>query len=342
MPDDKVAGVDLDQYQKEKEEFEKATDILLSADPEKTDEEIMKGLDNPEADSTGEAGDATKDQAKEADEKSKTDPDPDPINPDQGINPDTSNDKVADNDSDVDWKAKADSLEAELAKERQKTSSWNGRITAANNKVKEYEERIVQLNAKIAAGSSSSDNAESNSNDSETAVLNKFREDFPEMGSVIDIFEKRIDAAKSSRAKDTDDNSYDGPTDAEVNTDNDGGKKEPVTDHMKAIREIHPDLDEAVNSGVLLTWINTQPDFIRSTLQTIYEKGSSDQVIKMVSEFKAKSGWKSQLDTAADTENNKAKKKLDAMREVNSDSGGAPSNGPDKNDYAGAAKEAGL
>lgn len=336
MPDDdKVAGVDLDQYQKEKDEFQEATDALLSADPEKTDEEIMAGLDNTEADDTGEAGDATNNQADEADDKSKTEPDPDPVNPDQGVViPDTSDKQVAD-DTDVDWKAKAESLEAELAKERQKTSSWNGRITAANKKVKEYEERIIELNAIIAAGKTS--DGSSKTTDADKDTLDKFREDFPEMGSVIDIFEKRIDAAKQGKAKATDDSLYDGPTEDEIKTD-DGAPDQ--TDHIKTIREVHPDLDEAVSSGVLLTWINQQPDFIRSTLQTIYKKGSSDQVIKMVTEFKAKSGWKSQLDKTTDAAGKKAKDKLDAMREVNSDSGGAPTDGPDKNDFEGAAKEA--
>ena len=338
MPKDEVAGVDLDQYQKEKEEFNDAVDAVLSADPEKSDDEIMEAFDKADDDSTSEAGDATKDSTDEA-AKKKSDDDSELNSSSQGITDGeatvTKEEKVPDG-TDLNWQEKAESLEAELAKERQKTSSWNGRITAANKRVKELEDKIVELNALIAAKASTNDTAASD--DSDQAKLDRFREDFPEMGDVLSILQQKIDNVKPRDKVDTtestDDVPYDGPTDTDT---------EPVvTDHMKKITDVHPDLGEMVNSGILLTWINKQPDYIQPALQTIYKTGSADQVIKMVTEFKEKTGWKSQLDQATDDSGKKKQSKLDSMKEVDSESTGAPTGGPDKNDFAGTAKEIGL
>jgi hypothetical protein len=111
---------------------------------------------------------------------------------------------------------------------------------------------------------------------------------------------------------------------------------------MATIRKSHPDLDEMVNTGVLRTWINQQADYMRPHLDLIYQSGTTDQVIDMVKRFKEASGWKSQLDTQGADKRTAQQKKLDSLKEVNSESGGAPPEGPDKNDYDGAAKEAGL
>jgi len=346
MPDEvkkeEVAGIDLDSYNKEREDFGETVDDILAMDPEKSDEEIIAALDAKRSvEKKSEAGTAIKDSAdKQADaidetlasellkdgqevtdgvSNDNTDPEPSATIP-----------KVDPNDTSVDWKSRSAVLETELAKERQKTSSWNGRISAANKRVKELEDEIVtlkQFNDNVAkAAKPVADPIPDSDND----VLERLRNDFPELSDVVDVLVKRIDGvSKSDKAVPAE------PAQKpEVN---------PITkEHMNSIHAVHPDLGEMVRTGVLQTWINRQPDYIRPTLQDIYDTGQSGQVIKMCTEFKNKTGWKSQLATAEDRAGDKKSDKLKSLMEVNSNSGGAPPGEPDRNDYAGAAKEAGL
>jgi hypothetical protein len=333
----KDAKVDLDQYQKDKDEFEEATDIVLAADPEKTDEEILAEMDKKDADDTGVAGEAKKDPVKDAtdDSESAADPALFGVSPestdDAGVKDDEATDpqKKSDKDTDAtDWKAEAEKLKAELATEKQKTSSWNGRITAANKRAEDAEAKLEEaLKAKPKEATAD------DSTESDVAKLEKFGDDFPELKSTIDLILKKVEGkADKTQAKDT--------TKTEPIEEKEDEKSTDLEKAQAEIRETHPDLDEAVNSGVLLTWINQQADFIRPTLQAIYSKGKPAEVIKMVTEFKNKSGWKSQLATDTKRANTSKEDKLNSMIETNSESGGAPTGGPDMNDYDGAAKEA--
>ena len=334
MPTDSNEGkVELEQLEKDKETFSSTVDALMSADDDKTDDEIIKELDGEKEgddDSSAASGDAIKDP-----KKSPDDPEPkvkdsidDLIAADQG----GAEDKTKTPDSDIDstnvskddWQQKAELAEAELKKEQQKTASWGGRITKAN-------QRVIELEAEVVTLKEAKPSVPDPTKEAETAVLEKFRTDFPELGDVVDILEKRIDSNKPAKAKD--------PEPAATPTVDDPGTTDGST-HMDIIRKAHPDLDEMVNTGVLRTWINQQEDYIKPHLDQIYDSGKPEQVIDMVKRFKEASGWKSQLDQQGSKKKQTKQEKLDALKEVNSESGGAPPEGPDKNDYDGAAKEA--
>lgn len=331
MPDDKGTGVDLDQYQKEKKEFSDAIDEVF-AEETKTDDEIIKSMDDKQTDKDTNAasGDATKDSdtdpaAAVDSNKDKTD-DLFTTGQEQGVAADESAAAAAATDGtdsgETDWQKKAKDAEAELQKERQKTASWNGRITKANQRALDLEAEIEKLKTDQPAKDIDSK--------SDNEVLDRFRSDFPELADVVDVLQKRIDGNTPAQAKE--------PVPAAAPTDS-----EPqTTTHMEDIRKVHKDLDEMVNSGVLLTWINNQADFMKPHLESIYRTGNTQQVIDMVSRFKETSGWKSQLEQHGDNKNKSKQEKLDALKEVNSEGGGPPANGPDKNDFDGAAKEAGL
>jgi hypothetical protein len=335
---EEVAGVDLDQYNKDKDEFNDALDSILDADPDKSDEELMAEMDEKGiAKDTGEAGIAKKDLVKDTPKDSQA-ADPTLF----GISPETT-DKAGEKDdeatatnaepdsTEIDWKAKAELAEAELAKEKQKTSSWNGRIRKANDRADAAEAKLAEaLKAKPKADGD-------DSTESDVAVLERFGGDFPEIKNVIDIILKRVDGKADAEEKGTASSKpIEEMPDEETTSDTELQSAQAI------IREAHPDLDEAVGSGVLLTWINQQADFIRPTLLTIYRSGKPAEVIKMVTEFKNKSGWKSQLVKNDSTANASKDDKLKSMIDTESEGGGPPASGPDKNDYDGAAKEAGL
>ena len=339
MPDDKT---EIDEYQKEQKEFDESVEEIFAEDA-KTDDEILKAKEDEDAKKKAEAdaasGDATKDQSKTSTDdltKQATQGD-DMFSSGQ---PATKKDgettvatkKPEDVPTETELVAKVASLEDELQKETQKTSSWNGRITAANEKVKLLEAEIVELKATNKV----KDPKVEAQKESDNEVLEKFRKDFPELGDVVDVLQRRVDAA-TGRQKPAEKKADPGTAKSpdvppEVNPDT--GK----TEHMDTITKAHGDLDEMVNSGVLKTWINKQKPFIQSHLETIYLKGNSQQVIEMISQFKESTGWKSQLSTEDTTKQDKLK----SMLEVNSETVTPTGKTVDKDDFDAAAKEAGL
>lgn len=229
-----------------------------------------------------------------------------------------------------DLEAKVSELEAELKKERQRTGSWDGRIKAANDKVKNLEAENAQLKEDLEKSKTAVTDESANS---EAEVMKNFQETFPELVEVLDIYKKNIDKK------------YGNVTPAKVEPEVET-KPEPkpteesdvdTSKHFDEIQKVHPDLSEAVSTGVLQTWINKQDDFIKPHLQSVYDGGTSKQVISLMTNFKTKSGWTSQLDTGKDKDT-----KLRSMLETEGESPGPKTDGPDKDDFAGTAKEIGL
>ena len=292
-----------------------------------SDEEIRKSEAKAEAKpADGDAsGDATEDRLTAEEAKALMDD----TNDETEVKDPGPGDQATGGTTQPDLTSKVSELEAELKKERQRTASWDGRIKAANEKAAKLEADNEQLRAEIeqlkTSGSADSAN-------SEAEVMATFKETFPELVEVLDIYQRKIDSAvKSIPAKATP-KEEPAAKEPEEDTSNVDNQK-----HFDEILAVHPDLNEAVHTGVLQTWINRQDDFIRPHLQNVYNGGTSQQVIKLMANFKKKSGWTSQLDTGKDKRD-----KLKSMIATDGESPGPKTEGPDKNDFAGAAKEAGL
>jgi hypothetical protein len=339
MPEPDDSGiVDLDQHQKDKDEFDATTEAILNAEEGTSDEDIIKSMDKPaeeKDDKTGTAGEATKDPIESTDGMLSED-DAKKFATDDGVahldnSTNADNDKLDPKDAGY-WKAKYEASEAILKKEQQKTSSWDGRIRAANEKVKVLEQETQTLREQLEAKTIDPDK------ESDTEVLDRFRKDFPELAEVVNVLEKRITKTQPPQAKvpestvtNTEGNSGHSTVADEVKTD---------TTHMDDIHKAHPDLSEMVSTGVLLTWIHKQKPYIKPTLENIYYKGSAQSVVDLCTQFKDSTGWKSQLANDDVAKEAAKAKKLADLAEVNSESAGAPAGGPDKNDFAGAFKEA--
>jgi hypothetical protein len=313
----------------DQKEFEDTFEDILG----KTDEEIEESLkkDREAEEAAKASGEATGEQSKEANtsdysfDKNQTegsDPKPavDPV-------PDTTN-------KEVNWQQKYTELESELSKEKQRTASWDGRIKAANEKSKKLEEQVAIL-VKEREEKVQAKTAQQDMSDKEKMDL--FRENFPELADFADIMERKLNAIKA-------------PAPAKVETPAEEDTSKPTapapakaaeqssgpSPHYVAITKIHPDLDEIVNSGKLLSWINQQAEYIRPHLSKVYNSGTSDEVISVVTEFKNKTGWKSAVAP------NPKQDKLNSMLETEGESPGPKAGEPDKNDFAGTAKEIGL
>lgn len=60
--------------------------------------------------------------------------------------------------------------------------------------------------------------------------------------------------------------------------------------HYDAIRAAHPDADSVVQSQELAEWIDSQPTFVRDSMNAVIKEGSTDEVIELFSAFKSATG----------------------------------------------------
>lgn len=303
----------------------KAMEDVFSEIVDLSDEELKKKVED-DAKKPAETGESNKEQAPEADPK-PAEEDPKPAEVDPGI--------LDTNTSESALQAKVDELEAELKKEHQRTSSWDGRIKAANTRVKELEAENAALREKKPAVESTDEGVKS-----EQEVFDSFLTTFPEFTEVLDIMKKKIDAKATPAipAKETYDPEFDHTIDTTPAPKEEAKTGTAQDEHMGRIRKAHPAVDEMVSQGVIKTWINNQPDFISSHLMNIYQTGNSDQLIKMITEFQKKTGWKSSLNMG----DKEKEDKLNSMLEAEGQSPGPKTDGPDKSDFNQGAKDAGL
>ena len=324
MPDelDKL----MEERAKEKSDFEDAFNDVLGETDEEIDASLAKAKKDEEA---AKAGDATGEQSKDSTESSYA------FNKDPQ-EPENVPAKPANENAGTDWQKKYVELEEELKKEKQRTASWDGRIKAANEKSKKLEEQVAIL-LKEREEKQAAKTAEQDMSDKEKMDL--FRENFPELADFADIMERKMSAMKpTSNAPAKDPSPEPDPSTADTEPKaRDDVRPDGPTPHYLKITKVHPELDEIVASGKLLSWINTQPDYIRPHLSKVYNRGTADEVISVITEFKNKTGWKSDVVAA-----NPKQDKLNSMLESEGESPGPKAEGPDKNDFLGAAKEIGL
>lgn len=347
--------VEEGQFEKQEEDFEDIfndiagkTDEEIREDAAKAEKDAEDNSNDNHGDGSGDSDSANADTSTEGVAQSDNNTDSDNTDA-AGLNTDSASSSTDETDLQlrVDYLENENTqLKADLKKERQRTSSWDGRIKAANAKVKKLEEQNAKLVEQLGSGSST----DSDENSSDEEIMAKFRETFPELVDIVELQQRRLagfedkikaqDKGSTDSHEDLDDS--DGSTDA---TDEAAASTVEATDmekHMATIRESHSELDEILNTGVLLTWIHRQGPSVKPMLLDIYNgkngQGSASQVITMITNFKNKTGWVSQLEK---TEKIKADK-LQALKESEGESPGPTKEGPDKNDFDQGAKDAGL
>ncbi|MCE5212499.1 MAG: hypothetical protein LLG40_13230, partial [Deltaproteobacteria bacterium] len=121
--------------------------------------------------------------------------------------------------------------------------------------------------------------------------------------------------------------------------------------HFKTVKSAHPDFEKYRDDGSLKNWIDTQPAYLKTVLQKVYDSGETEEVIDLYSRFKKENNiviagtedTKVKDDLKKKEEDEIKKKKLQDMEGV--DSGGRPIGSAgvgskDKNDEDSAAAEA--
>ena len=93
-------------------------------------------------------------------------------------------------------------------------------------------------------------------------------------------------------------------------------KKSDEAAHFGTIRGSHPDFEKHRDSGAILQWIETKPRYLRESMKATYEKGTAEDVVDLISDFKKENGLletnkddQSHTDNLIDMDKRKAEKK---------------------------------
>lgn len=230
-----------------------------------------------------------------------------------------------------------ESLRQQLADLEQKTKSWDGRLRASSQREKELEAKLAEaLAAKSTEQVPGDDDLE---NDPE---IKKALEEFP------DVVKPILKALKKQSSK----------------TATSGDAVKPVADkvdkllldqHIKAITDVHADALDVVQTDEFKDWVESLPAYIQPGVKQTLVKGTSDEVITMLNDYKkatkpADGGetrgadGKTDAERAAETKQKEAdakrKKQLEDAGAVRTRSGGPPEGEADAGDFDGAWNDA--
>lgn len=237
---------------KESNEFDKAFAEAVGEEPEKDEEKLKE--------------EEAKKELEEEEVKSEQDADevfvatPDPDLEEEEEQKETPAAEVC---------SRCTKLETELAQERQKTSSWDGRIRTANDRTNELQTELDELKARAPAKEEDSPDADL-SNDDE--VIAKFKDEFPDFVRPLEIMAQRI-AGKEVKT-----------IEPVVQALQEDGEATAQRLHTEAIENAHPGFLQLAPK--VKTWITTQPSFLQASLEAVFQKGTATEVIEMFDTYK--------------------------------------------------------
>jgi hypothetical protein len=117
--------------------------------------------------------------------------------------------------------------------------------------------------------------------------------------------------------------------------------------HFNKIKDVHSDLDEHRDSGALLTWIESKPNYLKTSMLETYNNGEADDVIELITDFKTENNINTPeneeddpLKIAANELKEKRRKKKEALRAVKTRPNAVNVAKAAIDDYEGAFEEA--
>ena len=233
-------------------------------------------------------------------------------------NQESETDASANQEDETDYKALYE-------KEKQRTSSWEGRIKAANKKAEEAEQRAKYLESLAKAEEKKTPTSEA----VEDEDLKNFFEEFPELEKP---FNKLLAVKGEAIARKIVQEEIQ-KISPQINALQASRTEEIERQHWRAIETAHPDWKSYVDNGELQTWIDAQPSIIRDRLSEVTKAGSTGEVIELLDTFKKSKTPPSNKSTVNS-------KKAAAADAVPASSGGPPKSPPPKDDYDAAWEEA--
>jgi len=193
--------------------------------------------------------------------------------------------------------AKIAALEAQLEKEKQRTSSWEGRIRAANKRAEEAEQKLQEGKGQ--------DKGKKDDLPDDEPELKEFLEEFPSLEKPIKLMvQKLTNKLLDERIS---------KLEPELQRVRDTLSITTQDTHLRKITEAHPDWRDIRDSGALDKWIEIQPRFVKEALERIKQEGDADEVIEMFDSYKKATG---RLSDNTSERKQSPKKKLEGLEAV--------------------------
>ena len=179
-----------------------------------------------------------------------------------------------------------ESDEAQITPDRVKhhVKTWHGRYKSERDKRRQAEQELEKLKA---GGEQSNNASQSESASQDTASAesieelqrrfsNEYGEDLPQF----------VEQIARARAREI---AQEQATQA-VQPLQERQQQVDSQEHYRRVTETHPDAEQLAGSDDLWQWIDSQPDSYRDFYNSVAENGSADDVIRMLSDFKAANG----------------------------------------------------
>lgn len=324
-----------DRTKEENEELEQLETETASGDSD--DDEFDKAFDE----SVSEGGDKNTDIVDIDDDKDKSDQDG---NADEGATgdqdsilkkPDESDDDSDEQDND---KTELELLQEENEKLTQKMKSWEGRISAANKRAEEWEQKYNETQGSSTDGKDTDKDTgkdkDAGTDGEAEKIIQDFIEEFPSLEKPIrtmaekvanQLLEKKLDELKPMLEK--------------IDRVESVVEESTSERHFDTITNAHEDWREIRDSGKLHAWVDKQSPVLKRSLESVLQDGTAEEVIELFDLYKESAGISKQKDRQRENDiDDKAK----AHMAVDGSSGGPPKRKgkADKDDFDAAWKEA--
>lgn len=220
--------------------------------------------------------------------------------------------------------------------EKQRTSSWEGRIKAANRRAEQLQQELDA--AKKSTSNQDKDTALPGSDDADLKKdedLAAFFNDYPELEKP---FLKLVEKKSLAVARKIFDEKFAEiePRLTNVTTRLDETDAER---HFKAIREKHSDFENLVTDGTMEQWIDKQPTLLQKRYREVAQNGTANEVIELFDLIKGTTKTAPTSTTTSVGQSSRAQRMADAEAVVGSHT--KPGSGkPDPNDFDAAFSDA--
>jgi len=203
----------------------------------------------------------------------------------------------------TDWKAEATNLRAEverlnreLAAERHRTSSWEGRITAATKRADKAEKQVANLEQQLRAAAQAKTDATSSSlPEEDEQALKEFLAEFPTLEKPLRVFIRK-EAETLVNKRNAQSTPSDSKSQADTDDDNDSSadlkneeeeRAKYLAEHWRKIKAKHgslfkQDANELLDPTAFNKWIDVQPALIRKQFDSYRRQGTAEEIIEML------------------------------------------------------------
>lgn len=189
-------------------------------------------------------------------------------NSDSVVKDATNTEGDTDADTELDYKALYE-------QEKQRTSSWDGRLKAKDRENEAIKAEAMALKRQVEAATQSRDQQAIDDADESVST---FLSEFPELADPI---RKMINSAvKSTRQE------IRAEVDRDVTPLRQTVQDSAVEKHFSTITKEHDDFMDVVEAGDLKKWIDAQPSFVRRAYDEVYNGGTATEVIELMDQFR--------------------------------------------------------